>query len=335
MSSPRSLTLIVPQMAPSLAQAIAQDVSHWPQLARLAGRGTVAALKLDADSTTLVWQQALLEALGLADAMNRYPSAAVTRSGETRTSVDGYWLHMLPLHLSAGLDHLAAVALRGAGRMTREERAELQPTLAKHLSATAFELAAAASDDGWLVRFDRPRDLRTASPDILGAQPLDELMPRGHDAAELRRLMTELQMLLHEHPVNVRRSQRGLPEINAVWFWGGGALTRAPGSELPASFGDEPYLVGVYQLNGQTVTAAAIDAASLLKRAPTRAVVVSNESDLDTLEARWLAPIARALAGGAIASFELVLDRWRMTVERKALLKVWRPARPPARWAAC
>ena len=53
----------------------------------------------------------------------------------------------------------------------------------------------------------------------------------------MRRLMTELQMLLHEHPVNEARAARGVPTVNAVWLWGGGEGQRAakPNSRRLAS----------------------------------------------------------------------------------------------------
>jgi hypothetical protein len=38
----------------------------------------------------------------------------------------------------------------------------------------------------------------------------------------LKRLLTEVQMLLHHHPVNLARQEQGLPVINSLWCWAGG-----------------------------------------------------------------------------------------------------------------
>jgi hypothetical protein len=49
--------------------------------------------------------------------------------------------------------------------------------------------------------------------------------------------MNELQMLLHDHPVNQAREERGEPVINSLWFWGNGVLPEsvsAPGPEICA-----------------------------------------------------------------------------------------------------
>jgi hypothetical protein len=142
-------------------------------------------------------------------------------------------------------------------------------------------------------------------------------------------------MLLHEHPVNVARQRRGVPEINAVWFHGAGELRDLQRYALPQAFGDDLYLRGIYRLNDAEVTAAPTDARAMLARLNSRAVVVVAADDVDALEAAWIAPLARALGTGAISRLEIILDRWHITVERHALLKFWRSARTPAQWAAC
>lgn len=160
-------------------------------------------------------------------------------------------------------------------------------------------------------------------------------MPRGRDAPALRRLLTELQMLLHEHPVNVERLRRGLPEINAVWLHGAGAIGELQRYALPQAFGDDLYLRGIYRLNEGEVTAAPVDAQALLARLQSRAVAVVAADDVDVLEAAWIAPLARALAAGSLARLEIVIDRWDVTVARHSLLKFWRRPRAPAEWTAC
>lgn len=328
----KSLTLIAPEIAPSLRQAIAAGRSSWPQLARLGGRGSIRALP-PAHGELLTWQSALLDALGVHDPQ-QYPSAAVTRTGDIDERASGFWMHLQPMHLIAGLDRLTAMMLYGESRVARAELAELEATIAAHLRTAGLELMR-TSTDGWLVRSDRTLEVRTATPEAAISTPLDQVMPQGRDAPALRRLMTELQMLLHEHPVGVERLRRGVPEINAVWFHGSGEIRDVQRYRLPQAFGDDPYLRGIYRLNDGNVTAAPIDARALLARISARAVAVVAADDLDVLEAAWLAPLARALAAGIIARLELVLGCWHITIARQALLKFWRSERGPAQWAAC
>jgi len=88
-------------------------------------------------------------------------------------------------------------------------------------------------------------------------------------------------------------------------------------------------------LNEIDVTAAPPDAQTMLARLQSRAVAVVAADDVDALEAAWIAPLTRALATGAIARLDLVLDCWRITATRPALLKFWRSPRTPAEWVAC
>jgi hypothetical protein len=131
----------------------------------------------------------------------------------------------------------------------------------------------------------------------------------------------------------VVRGARGLPEINAVWFHGAGAIRDLQRYALPQAFGDDLYLRGIYRLHDAEVTATPTEAQTLLARLHSRAVAVVATDDVDVLEAAWIAPLTRALTLGAIARLEIVVDRWRVTATRHALLKFWRGARPPARWS--
>ncbi|RPH53100.1 MAG: hypothetical protein EHM84_04500, partial [Lysobacterales bacterium] len=82
------------------------------------------------------------------------------------------------------------------------------------------------ADGAWLLRSERLLEVETATPAAVVIRGIDAAMPKGRDAAALRRLLTELQMLLHEHPVNLARARRSAPAVNAVWLHGVGAVGR-------------------------------------------------------------------------------------------------------------
>ena len=46
------------------------------------------------------------------------------------------------------------------------------------------------------------------------------------------KLLNEIQMFLHQHEVNQRRTQRGLLAINSLWFWGAGSRPHPLNSRL-------------------------------------------------------------------------------------------------------
>ena len=76
----------------------------------------------------------------------------------------------------------------------------------------------------WLVQGDVFATLATASPDRVVGGDIKPWMPTSTQAAPLRRLQNEMQMLLYTHPVNDARSARGLPPVNSFWLSGSGAL---------------------------------------------------------------------------------------------------------------
>lgn len=68
------------------------------------------------------------------------------------------------------------------------------------------------------------------------------------DAAELRGLANEIQMLLHADPVNEARAAAGQPTVNALWLWGAGEVPGAAGSEagtIDAIAGEHPLVAGI------------------------------------------------------------------------------------------
>ncbi|HEY5754993.1 MAG TPA: hypothetical protein VIU34_04175 [Steroidobacter sp.] len=326
----KTLTLIISGLNP-LRVGDEEGVTPWSQLARLAGRGSLTKRTLDARQEAL--HAAILDALQLHDVANEYPSAAVIRTGLSGQRADGVWLRAQPIHFAAGLDRLTTVPLRGQARMSVAERESLAPTLVDHLQSTGFELHEGAEGE-WLLRSEAPLQVQTVTPEFAAANPAENILPRGRDAGGLRRLMTELQMLLHEHPVNTQRQLRGLPALNAIWVHGEGMLNELSEKSLPAARGDDVYLRGIYRLHNQPLEVRPTDAVTLLKQISGPTVAVIDATDAETLETQWLAPLSRALMSGAIAKLTLMFDGWQVVSHRADMFKLWRRDLQPANWGA-
>jgi Uncharacterized protein conserved in bacteria len=282
------------------------------------------------------WQRALLEAVGLDAERDRLPSAAVTRAGEAGVRPEEHecWALLECVHFAAGLNDMAGVVLSGAAVLDAEQREALAETLASQLREVGYELVATRGPQ-WLVRCPRHLDARTLPPTEAFDGPLQDALPSGTDAAELRRLMTELQMVLHEHPVNQRRARAGLPGANSAWIWSVAALTSVPtATRLPIAFGAAPYLKGLYLLHSQSVSSAEFDPA--LARSAARdphPVVALIESD-ESFERTYLEPALAMLRRGVFGRLMVYLDRWKLELRRRDLLRLWRGALPFDRWPA-
>ena len=74
----------------------------------------------------------------------------------------------------------------------------------------------------------------------------DAYLPGGDRGRSFHRIHSELQMLFHDHTINRRRAEQGLPAINGLWIWGGGALPEKVQQNLPALFSDDPLFAGYW-----------------------------------------------------------------------------------------
>ena len=63
------------------------------------------------------------------------------------------------------------------------------------------------------------------------------LLPQGADALLVHGWVNEIQMLLHEHPINAAREARGALAVNSLWLWGAGRLVQPAASLGQAACG--------------------------------------------------------------------------------------------------
>lgn len=321
-----TLTLICPGMALPLAQAMAAPEQPAGLLAMLAGRGDVSERAIDPRLPEE--QAAMLDILGLGAATELRSAAAVMRAASCEPP--GFWMRLEPVHMVAGLDRVNITTLTPEAQLSADEHAELQPLLDEYLAELALEPHATHAH-GWLVSSERSLDVHCVTPEYAAMQPNAQVLPTGADAGALRRLMTELQMLLHEHPLNQRRQRRGLPQVNALWFHGEGALGAVSRRGLICACGADEYLRGIYRLHDQQVLPLP-DAGSLLAGLQGDALAVLDITQWQALEDAWLTPASAALKRGRINQLRLILGRWQVQVSRAAMLKFWRGPRPPAQW---
>lgn len=341
MSHSTWLTLIVPGGSAALAASTGIASEHATQLARIAGRGSLGREydRRDRQYAALrPWQRGLLAALGLS--VDRYASAPVAARSCGESRPGSFWMHLEPVHFVTGLDRLNLLPLTAMARLTHEERESLRTAITVHLLEWNLQLHT-LTDGSWLVHAGQAMDIETMCPEAAASRELDSALPNGKDAGSLRRLMTEMQMLLHDHPVNERRTRTGLPVVNALWPWGSGIdadddsvhLDRA---HLPVASGDLPYLRGIYRENQNLIRPAPFDCAGLLESVANtvRAIAVVEVEEQSVLEDNWVAPLVRALASGRLTRLDLVLDDWHLDASRSALRRFWRRALPPSRWTA-
>jgi len=150
-----------------------------------------------------------------------------------------------PVYLEARLDHLCLHELCAPAVSRSELRSlfdHLQATLAEDENFGFARLATC----GYL-RAEEPIVTASVPPSVVHQCNPDDYLPTGESAAGFRRLQSEIEMALHDHPVNVERQLRGLQPVNSLWLWGGGRAPELRADPHPRLFTDDPLLRGYWE----------------------------------------------------------------------------------------
>jgi hypothetical protein len=250
-----------------------------------------------------------------------------------------------PVHLIAGLTSL---------HLDRRSILHLPPG---DLESFARDFNLLFGDSGLLLRPLFGGDLLMQGPGSLTAattEParalvadLEASLPRGNDAKALKRLSAELEMWLHSNPLNEARRRRGELPVSTLWLWGGGrslpgdslaAATEIPNTHTDVAFGNDPYLAGLWRINGDRSRALPNQLTELLiDTHAQRAVVVVEVTPmlhpnphwtvfeaLAELDRHFVSPAIAALGQRAIESLVLIANDTELRLRRRDRLKLWR-----------
>lgn len=151
------------------------------------------------------------------------PVAALTRSLDAGDASGAQWLRADPAYAMADSVTARLMACGELG-LSQEESGELARALRPLFGDAGYPLEA-LRPQRWYLRC--PADARLpafADPRHVLGDDLMRHLPRGDNERQWRSLFNEAQVILHNHPVNARRVQRGQVPANSLWFWGAGKL---------------------------------------------------------------------------------------------------------------
>ena len=229
MPSPHStkhLTLLAADLLPPAGFALPADT---PMLDALLRRSRVLV------GPPQALEEALLHAFGLDPSVNIV--APLTKLAETDTlggtpgsttvgaQCEQAWLRADPVHLAISRDN-AQLFDSHVVKPTAEEMASIGATLNQHFERDGIVVTFPDPARGYIATDANNVPQSTPLWKMGGANVFDNL-PLSKTRTNWRAISNEMQMLLHDHPVNVRRAEAGTPAINALWIWGGGTLTQA------------------------------------------------------------------------------------------------------------
>ncbi len=224
--------LIVPFAAP-LSEAGRQTLQglSLPQLQKwLAATSDIALDEGDELTLSAPHERALHRALGWGEPVDGLVPLAqqAAHSAGLLTASSPGWGFLSPAHWSLGTEQ---VSLFDPDLLNLDEGAsrECLALVAELFTSEGFELHYAAPSR-WLCRHEALIELPTACLDRVVGRNVDRWLGADPRARLLRRLQNEVQMLLHEHPFNLRRESRGELPVNSVWLSGTGTLPATAGA---------------------------------------------------------------------------------------------------------
>jgi hypothetical protein len=269
-----------------------------------------------------------VQASGLEDTLGRYfgmgaaeelPVAPLCWLADTGIPATQYLLRADPVHLRADQSCLRLFDAHSF-TLTQEEADALLVTINEFNAAHGWALSAPLPQR-WYLALPQAPDITTRAPAQVAGQDIDPFLPTGADARHWHALMNELQMLLHDHPVNLAREARGEPAVNSLWFWGGGTLPDRLSTQISALYSDHPLATGLAQHAGVALQAVPANAGDLLNDMPDAPLLVLLDrlewpayyndiedwlSGVEQLERDWFGPLLTAVQQGRLAS--LVVD---------------------------
>lgn len=234
-----------------------------------------------------------------------------------------------PVHLHAARDHLVlwppealAVSDKEASALFDAASAWLkdEPIGLRQLSPILWELS---ESDPSSTRF---QTLVAASSTRARGRNIDLWLPRGPSARTWRRLMNEVQMLWHTHPVNERRASLGQHPVNALWLEGSVPLAAHQAFDVVAS--TNPVLMGVADFSGAQLVSPE-DALERCSNAPNCHGLIDLGTPTSVGSGHDPSQTSSLIGSRGLASIRATLGEIVLTGEHGAQCFQWRAS---ARW---
>lgn len=267
-----------------------------------------------------------------------YPAGALTLAAQGADPGKDSWARADPVHLRVMDDRLIVVPAETFALRAEESQA-LCEALNAYFAGMEFTVA---QPRRWCVRLGQIEESRPA----LDAAGTTLELPKPSAP-----LLTEIQMVLHSHPVNETREARGEPPVNSLWLWGAGRAprARAPWQSVAA---DDPAVLGAARLANARQRALPRSAGEWLERlpevgrhlavldalrAPLALAADTVQKEMEALERDWFAPLLVALRSGRIGMVTLhvpdAAEALSFETIRGDLRRFWRRPRPIQNYA--
>jgi hypothetical protein len=288
-----------------------------PPSLRLPGLGRLLALTVRAQTQDEGAEAWLCRRFGVAPKPD-WPVAAFSALADGLPVAEGdAWLRIDPAHLQLLRDRLVVTDSHPM-HLSEPEAAALLEILNRHFADDGLEFLAPVPQRWYLRLTDIPSFTTTALHAAVGLD-VDRHLPQGEAALLWHQRINEAQMLLHDHPVNLAREERGEPVINSVWPWGAGRLSPVPSDVFDTVTADDPLARGLATYAEIPLQPIPSSFAEWLDAASGNALIVLDALDAPTLrqshtswltrlqqiDSDWFQPLHDSLRAGGVKRISL------------------------------
>lgn len=148
-------------------------------------------------------------------------SARLMATGHGLTKSDSsdkqYWLRADPIMLTVGHNGLFCRGNRVLN-VTDDEKQLLQDLINSHFEEDQLSFILFDFRRGYLKTPTKPNTSFTPLGEMIGSE-ITNALPMGNKEQFWHGVLTDIQMLLHNCEVNLKRKERGEPEISGLWVW--------------------------------------------------------------------------------------------------------------------
>ena len=289
----------------------------------------------------------LCQVFGVTKQQN-WPIAPILLQAEKSDQVStgkNYWLRADPVHLRIEQNHIL-LADSQMFKISVKESNQLADIVNQHFAKDDLVFLP-LSPDRWYVSIEKAPNIQLHTLSQMAGTNINNSLPSGEDKAIWHNRFNEIQMLLHEHPINQARQDRGELAINSLWFWGGGCMPQPVTSAYTQIWSNDMLARALALVSGAQHTNLPVNAEIwqetaehgnhlIVLDALWRKTQYNNvhgwREDLKAFEQNWFAPLYTALKKGQITQLTLTAIEKNIardfTVTRKNLWKFWHLAKP-------
>ena len=258
----------------------------------------------------------------------RWAPAALTRQADVGDAAGAAWLRADPAHVRPEMTGARLLGIGERLSLTQDDVDALLPALKPVFGDSGFALDAPTPARWYLKLLREAKFPQFSPPDEALGEDLFEHQPGGPEGRRWRALLNEVQIVLHNHPWNAQRAERGLVPVNALWVWGGGVLPDRIVGAAQHACSDDDLVQALSRIAGGS-------AQPLPQQFPAASPAGSDSHlydlrrfrDLAALQRDWLLPALDALRTGACSALAIdSADGSRLQLVRGQRWRFWRGA---------